>query len=96
MPRVSGHQFTAEDALRVMEAAGLDPSKPLTDQQNGHGDLSEQISALEARVAELAEALAPPPTEPPVNLAEQQARAFADKLAESQSKWHTLGGDGNE
>ena len=97
MPRVPGsREFTIEDAVRVAQAAGLDPSKPLTDQQNGHGDMDEQIRSLTEKVDSLVEALSPPTDEPPVNSAEAQARAFATKLAESQSQWHTLGGDSNE
>jgi hypothetical protein len=96
MPRVPGHTFTLEDALRVVEAAGLDPSRPLLDQQNGHGDMDERISALADTVDQLVEALSPPADQEPVNSAEVQARAFATKLAESQSQWFSTGGSSDE
>jgi hypothetical protein len=91
MPRVSG-QFTVEEALRVVEAAGLDPSRPLLDQANGQPDLAGELAELSAKIDRLAEAQAPPQGQHPVNAAEAQAQGLAQQLDKAQSKWFSLDG----
>lgn len=95
MPRVSG-QFTVDDALRVVEAAGLDPSKPLLNQSDGQTDLAGQLAELSAKIDRLAEAQAPPQGEHPINQAEAQAQQLAHQLNKHQSQWLSVGGGGNE
>jgi hypothetical protein len=92
VPRVSGHTFSVEDAIRVAEAAGLDVSRPLADQANGQPDLAGQLAELSEKIDRLAEAQAPPAGQHPVSHAEAQAQGLAQQLDRAQSTWFSFDG----
>lgn len=86
---MSSSSITAEQALLdAVQAAGLDPDKPLSEQLGTRADDSE---ALTARVAELEAELAAAPQQQ-ADPEREFAERFAAKLAECRTPWVSFGG----
>jgi hypothetical protein len=81
--------ITPEQALLAVQAAGLDPGKPLNEQL-GTPAVDDQ-EALTARVAELEAQLAAAPQQPQ-DPEREFAERFATKLHDAQTPWFSYGG----
>lgn len=86
-------RFTPTQAKLVLEDAGLDPGKPLSEQlgaddQTSAG-LEQQVAALTDRVTALTATLEATQADP----ARDFATDYATALGQARSKWFTPGGE---
>jgi hypothetical protein len=82
-------KFTPEQARLVVEAAGLDPARPLTEQveQDQGDDVSRRLDELSQRL----DALTGQQQQPPQNSEERFAGELATRLHQAQSPWLSFG-----
>ena len=80
--------ITAEQALFAVEAAGLDPDRPLRDQLRGGQDrnMESRIDELGEKVTALSEALAGQGGEP-ADPQRRFAELYRDALNRSRTPW---------
>jgi hypothetical protein len=86
--------FSPDDALRVVEAAGLDPGRPLSEQLGATDqgdDVAAQLAKLSERVDHLTETLGSQGGRAPANVEEIFASRLAERLAAAQSRWLSFG-----
>jgi hypothetical protein len=85
--------ITPEQALLAVKAAGLDLDRPLNEQLGGDqgNDVVKQLAALNERLDDLAESLAPQTAS---GAGQQPHEALAERLAQAQSRWVSFGGTG--
>ncbi len=85
-------RFTPTQAKLVLEDAGLDPDKPISEQLgNDDVGLEQRVAQLTTRVEQLTQQLATP-AEPPKSQEEAFTERYAQALGRSRSQWFNADG----